>query len=57
MLDEGVSRVTYSNVVGVGLHISTMEQIADESYAHLIMEPNTTRLQVMIKDRLVTYDF
>ena len=32
MLDEGVKIATYKNLVGVGLHIQTMDQIADESY-------------------------
>ena len=37
MLDEGVEIAAYKNLVGLGLHIQTLDQIADESYEHLIV--------------------
>ena len=57
MLDEGVSRVTYNDIVGTGLHISALESVADETYEHFELLTTTTRLEVRIKGQMVTYDF
>ena len=57
MLDEGVKIATYKNLVGVGLHIQTMDQIADESYEHLVVATDTTRLSIVVHGKHVHYDF
>ncbi len=41
MLDEGVEIAAYKNLVGLGLHIQALDQIADESYEHLIIATST----------------
>ena len=57
MLEEGVTIVTYDNIVGIGKHIQTLDQVGDENLEHLVMYTNTTRLQATIYGRVVTYDF
>ena len=57
MLDEGVTVVTFVQIVGPGKPIPTIEQAADETYTGLIVGTNTTRLEVTVNGRTVTYDF
>ena len=57
MLDEGVATVNYSDIVGVGLHISTMDTVANESYTPLTLGTDTTQLQVTVNGRIIEYDF
>ena len=56
MLDEGASQVTSANIVGVGLHISVLDQVADETYV-LTVATDTTRLTTTVNGRTITYDF
>lgn len=56
MLDEGVAQVTASNIVGVGLHISVLDNVADETYDFTVLT-NTTRLTTTVNGRTITYDF
>ena len=56
MLDEGVSQVISANVVGVGLHISVLDQVADETYI-LTVGTNTTRISTFVNARTIDYDF
>ena len=57
MLDEGASTVAHANVVGSGLHISTLETVADEVYTGLTLGTNTTQLTASVNGRAVTYNF
>ncbi len=56
-MDEGVTIVTYDNIVGIGKHIQSMHPVGDENLKHLVLYTNTTRLQATIYGRVVTYDF
>ncbi len=56
MLNEGASQVTSANIVGVGLHISVLDQVADETYV-LTVATDTTRLTTTVNGRTITYDF
>ena len=57
MLDEGVSTVAHNDIVGVGLHISTLQSVADETYTGLTLGTNTTRIEATVNGRTITYDF
>ncbi len=57
MLDEGVSTVGFTNIVGVGLHISTLDKVADESYTAITLGTNTTQLQATVNGRVINYNF
>ena len=56
MLDEGVASVSSKNIVGVGLHISVLDQVADETYI-LTVATNTTRISTTVNTRTIDYDF
>ncbi len=56
ILNQGVSQVTTSNIVGVGLHIHTIEVVADETYDFTITT-DTTRIGTDVNGRRVYYDF
>ena len=56
MLEEGVSQVTSANIIGEGLHISNLEQVADETYDFTV-NTDTTRLTTTVNGRNITYDF
>ncbi len=56
MLDEGVASVSSTNIVGVGLHISVLDQVADETYV-LTVATNTTRISTTVNTRTINYDF
>ena len=56
MLDEGVSVVQLSDILGPGLHMTGLSSVADETYV-LTLGTNTTRLETTILGRTVTYDF
>jgi len=57
MLDEGVATVAYADIVGVGLHISTLEQVADEVYTGITLGTDTTQLTASVNGRAITYNF
>ena len=57
MLDAGVSVVDYSDIVGSGLHISVLDNVADETYTGLTLGTNTTRLQATVNGRIINYSF
>lgn len=57
MLDERVARATYDDIIGRGKHLSSLFQVGDESYEHLVVQPDTTRLQTTIHGRVITYDY
>ena len=49
--------VTFDQIVGPGKPIPTIEQAADETYTGLTLGTGTTRLEVTVNGRTVTYDF
>ena len=57
MLLEDVERVGYTDLVGVGKHISKLERVADERYEDLTLGTLTTHIQVTVKGRTVRYNF
>ena len=57
MLEDGVSIVDYSDIIGPGLHISTLKPVADETYTGLTLGINTTQLQATVNGRTIDYDF
>ena len=57
MLDEDVATVAYNDIVGVGLHISTLEPVANEVYTDLTMGVDSTRLTALVNGRTISYDF
>ncbi len=57
MLDAGVSQVGYSDIVGSNLHISVLDNVADETYTGLTLGTNTTRLQATVNGRIINYSF
>ncbi len=57
MLDDGVATVGYTNIVGSGLHISTVDTVANETYTGLTLGTDTTRLQATVNGRIINYDF
>ena len=56
MLDEGVVAVINANIIGLGKHIQTLDQVADETY-DLTVLTNTTRLSTTVSGRTINYDF
>ena len=56
MLDEGVAAVVNANIIGLGKHIQTLDQVADETY-DLTVLTNTTRLSTSVNGRTINYDF
>ena len=56
MLDDGVSQVGLSNILGPGLHMTGLSSVADETY-DFTLGTNTTRVQTTINGRVVNYDF
>lgn len=56
MLEEGVSQVTAADIVGEGLRINNLEQVADEIYLFTV-NPGTTRLTATINGREIHYNF
>lgn len=57
MLDEGVTSVAYSAIVGDGLHIQTIESVAAEDYTALTVGTATTQLTLEVAGNSVTYTF
>ena len=57
MLDEGLSVVGYSQIVGQSGHLHVLEQVAGEDYTVLTVGTDTTRLSVNVLGRAVYYDF
>ena len=57
MLDEGVTSVAYSAIVGTGKHIQTIEAVAGESYSGLTVGTSTTQLTLTVAGNAVTYTF
>ena len=54
--------VTFDQIVGPGKAISTfadnsIQRVADETYTGVTVGTNTTRLEVTVNGRTVTYDF
>ncbi len=56
MLEEGVSQVTSADIVGEGLRINKLEQVADEIYLFTV-SPETTQLSATINGREIHYNF
>ena len=56
MLDEGVSQVTTAKIIGTGLHISILDQVADETYV-ITINTDTTRIATIVNGRRIIYDF
>jgi hypothetical protein len=57
MLDEGVTRATYDDLVGQGRHISILDPIDDESYEHITIGTDTTRLETTMGGKVVIYQY
>ncbi|AWT58880.1 MAG: Fimbrial protein [Candidatus Moanabacter tarae] len=56
MLEEGVSQVTSADIVGEGLRINNLQQVANETYLFTV-SPETTRLTATINGREIHYNF
>ena len=57
LLNEGVTVVTFDQIVGPGKPIPTIEQVSDETYIGLTVGTDTTRLETTVNGRAVIYDF
>ncbi len=57
MLDESVERAAFDDLIGVGKSLSMIDQVGDESYEHLEIRTDTTRLQTTLHGRVIIYDF
>ncbi len=57
MLDEGVSSVVYTDLVGAGKHISTIKVVNGESYTGLTAAQTTSQLSVTSNAGTVVYNF
>ena len=56
MLDDGVSQVGLTDILGPGLHLTGLSSVADETY-NFTIGTNTTRVQATVNGRVITYDF
>ncbi len=60
MLDEGVTSVGYSDIVGTGLHISTIEPVAGEDYTGITATQGDTQIALTVPGmggETVSYSF
>lgn len=57
MLDEGVESVDYDDLVGPGLHISTIKRVNGEDYTTLSIEQVTSSINIVSGAGTVTYNF
>ena len=57
-IDQGASAVVVANLVGAGTdkYISTLNQVADETYVFTIATGNT-RLVTQVNGRIVSYEY
>lgn len=56
MLDEGVTTVAVADIVGAGLHIQTLDNVADETYDITVLT-DTTQISTVINNRTISYNF
>lgn len=58
MLVEGVTQVSYADLVGPGRYIEKLEPVAGESYEQLVVRASDTVISVKLGDgRVVSYEF
>lgn len=56
MLDEGVTQIASADIVGTGLHIQQIDNVADETYDITVLT-DTTQISTVINNRTIVYDF
>jgi hypothetical protein len=58
MLEEGVSEVTYDDIVGPGKYIPTLSSVTGEDYEDLVVTSDSTELSIVLPDgRVVSFQF
>ena len=57
MLETGSTNAAYASIVGANLYLTTIEQVADETYTGITIDTSSSSVAATVNGRTITYTF